>query len=168
MSRARFVFVLLLACGAPLAQEPLRAAAATPDEVRQQLAAQALSPPPLFPMVLPARLATAEAELTVDLGNFQVNFDLGGSYGYVNFDRDGVATLNDLLHAVRRRGFRPRKVTVGHRRVFDLCAHNCGYVWREGGRTYSIGGIYYVGDRRGRHVLADMRSAIKALQPLLP
>jgi hypothetical protein len=39
MSRARFVFVLLLACGAPLAQEPLGAAAATPDEVGQQLAA---------------------------------------------------------------------------------------------------------------------------------
>jgi hypothetical protein len=119
-------------------------------------------------MVVAARLATAEAELTVDLGNLQVNCDLGGSYGYVNFDYDGVATLNDLLHTVRRRGFRPRKVTVGHRRVFYLRAHSCGYAWREDGRTYSIGGIYYVGDPRGRHVLADMRSTIKALQPLLP
>jgi hypothetical protein len=121
----------------------------TPQKVQQDLARAALTPPPLYPTTLPARIRDSDAELSITDGYFSVTWNRRGSVGgtrlgYLQFGRARRGQLAADLKTARRRGDHPRRVQVGRHRTWYLCGHICGFDWRHGQFTYQAFGIYYL------------------------
>lgn len=156
----------LLACGA----YPAGAVADSDEEVRAQIIDLQIDPPMLYPTALPTRLSGTDATLDLDSG-VSVYWDRGaaengyrvGGMGLARRDRSALA--RDLRQS-RRRGYRPRRTRIEDRRVWRICGHVCGYAWVENRRTYSLYGIYYIGDEDGQTLDRDMRYVVRHLEQL--
>lgn len=87
------------------------ASAVTPTTIEQDLVAADLSPAPLFPSRVPARLRDANSSLKVRRQRFTVTWDRGrGSRGLpigdMQFGRGPAGQLTDDRRTARNRGYR--------------------------------------------------------------
>jgi hypothetical protein len=160
--RAWIALVVTLIAGA------VRSAADTPQKVQHDLAKAALTPPPLYPTKLPARIKDADAKLSIANGYFSVTWNRRGSVGgtklgYLQFGRARGGQLSADLKTARQRGNHPRRVKVGRFRTWYLCGHVCGFDWRYGRFTYQAFGIYYLQPGAERR---DLKRLIASARPL--
>lgn len=158
----------VMAAGMVVGACPPAASAVTPATAEEELVAADLSPVPLFPPQLPARLRDANTSLKIRGQRFTVTWDRGdGSrglpIGYVQFSRGPANALEANKRLARSRGFKPRTTRIDDRKVVFLCGHICGYSWRAQGFTYSVFGIYF---QRPGAERPDQRAVIKALRVL--
>lgn len=137
---------------------PGNSSAATLAQVRRQLQAWHLRPPPLFPSRLPASFRGASITLYHDL-DFSVEFsrDCSGTSLCVAFKRTGatlVSVLNDKANISLRH------LRIGKRSVYLIETSSAGapamLAWREQGRTYLLQEKY-----------VDGPTALRVLRPLL-
>lgn len=167
MSRSLLIGVwILLAC---LAVPPVTSADSDED-VRAKITDLRLDPSMLYPTSLPARLADADASLSLD-GEVAVSWDRGAAEnglrtGWMGLSQRNRSALASDLRTSRRRGYRPRRTKIGTRRVWRICGHVCGYAWTEDRRTYSLYGVYYIGDEDGQALDRDMRFIVRRLAPI--
>ena len=156
----------VLVAGAAVAIGAAGASADTNTSVQTRLARA--EPGALYPTQLPERLQNADVTLSRHGHLYSVLWDRGirngRPRGYVSLSRNQSGALHEALTVSRRRGFHPRKVTVGTRRVWFLCGHICGYEFVSGQYAYGVFGFYY--NPHDRRDLRDMRFVLKALQPL--
>lgn len=160
----RWVKAMLVAGGA-VAVSAAGAFADTNAAVETRLAQ--VEPHALYPTRLPQRLHDADVSLSLRAPLYTVTWDRGSDggrpLGYVDLARSYASHLRVDLAQVRRRGFHPRRVVVGTRRVWYLCGHICGYEFVSGRYAYGVFGYYYTSDRRD---LRDMRVILKTLKPV--
>src|SRR4051812_29464079 len=112
---------------------PMPAVADTDQQVQATLRALQLAPPMLYPAVLPRRLRDADVTLSTE-GPIVVSWDRGtvsasddNRVGEIGLTRANRSQLREELHVARSRGYRPRQVRVGARKVWRVCGHICGY-----------------------------------------
>jgi hypothetical protein len=155
----------LLVAGGAVAVSAAAAFADTNTAVETRLAR--VEPSALYPTRLPERLQDADVSLSRHAHLYTViwdrGLDRGRPRGYVDLDRSYASSLRVQLAQSRRRGFHPRRVMVGTRRVWYLCGHICGYEFVSGRYAYGVFGFYYTRERKDER---DMRAIVKALQPV--
>jgi hypothetical protein len=149
LHRLTFLVRLLIAVLPASVVAPAAAGAMTPQAARAKLRVAGLHPAPLYPFRLPAAVRSSHASVSITARQFSVVWDRGCcsapglNRGYLSLGRAGYGQLGSDLSVSRSRGFAPRRVRVGSRRVWRVCGHICGYDWQEQGFTYQAFGIYY-------------------------
>jgi len=120
-----------------------QARAESAESVRERLQAASLSPPPIFPTTLPARVAATNASLTITGRYFDATFTAeSASAGRrsVSFTRRSPGAVGAQLRDARRKRLPVRAIRLRGRRVYFAEQIASCYFWKEQGLSYFVCG----------------------------
>jgi lysophospholipase L1-like esterase len=162
--RRRFQYRLRLALAVvlvALALLPSGSSGATLAQVRSQLRAWHLQPPPLFPTTLPSSFQGVSASLSHDF-DFDVTWSEITSQTelLVSFRRGDASELNAILNDPSTTSV--RQVQIGTRTVYSIVGNKSVLAWQEQGRTYWLVDKY---DDESA-ALSRLSPFVESLQPL--
>jgi len=142
---------------------PASAPAETAQQVGERLRAASLSPPPLFPTTLPARVAASDASVTITGRYFDATFTADSpSAGRrsVSFTRRSPGAVSAQLRDARRKRLPVRTVRLRGRRVYFAEQIASCYFWREQGLSYFV-----CGQGAGTS-MRELRTMVRSARPL--
>jgi len=142
---------------------PAAAGADSALNVRERLRAAGISPPPLFPTTLPARVAASDASLSINGRYFDATFvteSPSAGRRSVSFTRRSPGAVGAQLRDARRKRLPVRTVRLRGRRVYFAEQIASCYFWREQGLSYFV-----CGQGAGTRT-SELRAMVSSARPL--